>query len=70
MLRQEELQKLDRKMTKLPTIYGHHYPKADIDRWYVTRKEGGRDLMQLKEVYAVEIVKLVEYVGRKEDPLI
>jgi len=33
---QEELQKLERKMTKLPTIHGHHYPKADIDRWYVT----------------------------------
>ena len=26
--------------------------------------------MQLEEAYAAEITKLVEYVGRKEDPLI
>jgi hypothetical protein len=48
-------------MTKLPTIHGQHYPKADTDRWYVTR----RGLMQLEGVYAVEIIKLVEYVDRK-----
>jgi hypothetical protein len=47
-LRQEEVQKLDRKTTELPTIYGQHYPKADIVHWYVTRKQGGRDLMQLE----------------------
>ena len=64
---QEELQKLDRKTRKLITIHGQHHPKADIDRLYVPRKQGGRGLMQLE---AVEITKLVEYVDRKEDPLI
>jgi hypothetical protein len=51
------------------TIHGQHHPKADTDHLYVPRKRGGRGLMQL-EAYAVEIMKLVEYVGRKEDPLI
>jgi hypothetical protein len=37
---------------------------------YVPRKQGGRDLMQLEAAHAVEITKLVEYVDRKEDPLI
>jgi hypothetical protein len=32
------------------------------------RDKGG--LMQLEEAYAVNIMKLVEYVDRKEDPLI
>ena len=67
---QEELQKLDRKSRKLLTIHGQHYPKADLDRLYVPRKQGGRGLMQLEAAHAVEITKLVKYVDRKEDPLI
>ena len=38
---QEELQKLDWKTRKLLTIHGQHHPKADVDRWNVTRKQGG-----------------------------
>jgi len=67
---QEELQKLDRKTRKLLTIHGQHHPKADVDRLYVPRKQGGRGLMQLETAHPVEITKLVEYVDRKEDPLI
>ena len=65
---QKELQKLDRKTRKLLTIHGQHHPKADVDRLYVPRKQGGRGLMQLEAVHAAEITKLVEYVHRKEDP--
>jgi hypothetical protein len=67
---QEELQKLDQKTRKLLTIHGQHHPKADVDRMYVPRKQGGRGLMQLEAAHAVEITKLMEYVDRKEDPLI
>jgi hypothetical protein len=67
---QEELQKLDRKTRKLLTIHGEHHQKADVDRLYVSRKQGERGLMQLKAAHTVEITKLVEYVDRKEDPLI
>jgi len=45
-------------------------PNADVGRLYVPRKQGGRGLMQLEAAHAVEITKLVEYVDRKEDPLI
>ena len=34
------------------------------------RKQEGRGLMQLEAVHAVEISKLMEYVDKKEDPLI
>ena len=44
---QEELQKLDRKTRKLLTNHGQHHPKADVDRLYVPRKQGGRGLIQL-----------------------
>jgi hypothetical protein len=67
---QEEIQKLDRKTRKMLTIYGQHYPRADIDRLYVPKKEGGRGLMQVEGAYIAETVNLVEYVESKEDPLI
>jgi hypothetical protein len=66
----QELQKLVRKTRKLLTIHGQHHPNADVDRLYVPRKQVGRGLMQLVVAYAIEITKLVEYVDRKEDPLI
>ena len=61
---------IDRKTRKILTIHGQHHPKADVDRLYVPRKQGGRGLMQLEATHAVEITKLVDYVERKEDPLI
>jgi len=67
---QEELQKLNRKTRKLLTIHGHHYPKVDVDRLYVHRKQGGRSLMQIEAAHVVEMTKLAEYVDRMEDPLI
>ena len=67
---QAELQKLDQKTRKLLTIHGQHHPKADVDRLYVPKKQGGRGLMQLEAAHAVEITKLAEYVDRKEDSLI
>ena len=45
---QEELQKLERKTRKLLPIHGQHHPKADVDRLYVPRKQGGRGLMHLE----------------------
>jgi len=67
---QEELQKLDQKTRKLLTIHGQHHTKADVDRLYVPRKQGRRVLIQLEAAHAVEITRLLEYVDRKEDPLI
>ena len=57
---QEELRKLDRKTRKLLAIHGQHHPKADVDRLYVPRKQGGRGLMQLEAAHAVEITILTE----------
>jgi calcineurin-like phosphoesterase family protein len=65
---QAELQKLDRKTRKLLTIHGQHHSRADVDRLYVPRKQGGRGLMQLEEDYAAEITKLVEYTDCQKAP--
>jgi hypothetical protein len=69
-LYQEELRKLERKTRKLLTIHGHHHPKADVDRLYVSSKQGGKGFIQLEEAYITEITKLMEYVDSTEDQLI
>jgi hypothetical protein len=51
------------------TIHGHHHPRADIDRLYVPRKDGGRELMQIEEAYIAEVIQLEEYVEHTQDPL-
>jgi hypothetical protein len=58
------------KKKKMLTIHGQHHPTADSYCLYVPRKEGGRGLMQVEGAYIAEIIKLVEYVESKEDPLI
>ena len=38
-----------------------HHPKADIDRLYVKRTEGGRRLVQVEAANKVEIINIAEY---------
>jgi hypothetical protein len=42
------------------TIHGQHHPKANVDRLYVPRNQGGRGLMKLEAAHAVEITNLAE----------
>jgi len=49
--RTEEIKKIDRKTRKTLTMYKMHHSKADIDRLYVKRKEGGRGLVQIEAAY-------------------
>jgi hypothetical protein len=47
-------------------------PKADIDRLYVKRKEGGRGLVQVEVAYKTEIINIVGYLNTnyKRDQLV
>ena len=70
--RTEEIKKIDRKTRKMLTMYKMHHPKADIDKLYVKRKEGGRRLVQIEAAYKVEIINIAEYVNTnyKEDQFV
>ena len=59
----EEIKQIDRKTRKMLTMYKMHHPKADIDRLYVKRKEGGRGLMQVEAAYKAEIINIAEYLN-------
>jgi len=57
--------KIDRKTRNILTMYKIHHPKADIDRLYVERKEGGRGLVQVEVAYKAEIINIAEYLNTK-----
>ena len=42
-----------------------HRPKADIDRLYVKRKEGGRGLLQTAVIHKAETINTAEYLNTK-----
>ena len=49
--KESELNSIDRKTRKILTMYRAMHPKSDVDRLYMTRKEGGRGLCSVE--YAV-----------------
>ena len=71
--RTEEIKKIDRKTRKILTMYKMHHPKADIDRLYIKRKEGGRGLVQMEAAYKAEIINIAEYLNtnyKKKDQFV
>jgi hypothetical protein len=44
-------------------------PTADIDRVYVSRKQGGRGSIKVEGTYIAEVNKLIEHAQDKEQPL-
>jgi hypothetical protein len=45
-------------------MYEMHHPKADTDRLYVKKKEGGRGLSQVEAAYKTEIINIAEYLDK------
>ena len=71
--RKSELQAIDRKTRKLFTIYGALHPKSDVDRLYISRKEGkegGRGLISIEDCVQLAIRSLEAYVHGSEKRLI
>ena len=58
----EEIQKLDRGTRKLLTMHWGLHPKSNVDRLYIPRKEGGRELLNVEDVIDLAIIGLERYV--------
>jgi hypothetical protein len=54
--RLEEIKQIYRKTIKMLTMYKMHHPKADIDRLYIKRTEGGRGLVQVEVAYKKKLI--------------
>ena len=53
-MKESLLKEFDRNSRKTVAMYGALHPKSDVDRLYMKRKEGGRDLMSEEWVVKVE----------------
>ena len=65
-----DLQRMDTKTRKLMTANRMHHPKADTDRIYLLRKEGGRGLIQLEISYKTTTIGLDTYIQNNYDWMI
>uniref|UniRef100_H3A710 Reverse transcriptase domain-containing protein n=1 Tax=Latimeria chalumnae TaxID=7897 RepID=H3A710_LATCH len=62
----EEMQELDRKTRK----HGMVHPRADINRLYVKRKEGGRGLRSIEDMIDIKKLALRDYVNSRTDGIV
>ena len=62
-----DINKLDTKTRIYLTMYGMHRPKADINRLYLLRSEGGRGLIQIELTYKIATVGLETYLKESKE---
>ena len=62
-----DIKKLETKTRKFLTMYRMHHPKADVDRLYLPRNEGGRGLIQIKLTYKITTAGLETYLRENKD---
>ena len=68
--RREELKQMDQRTRKLMTMHKALHPRDDVDRLYVSRKEGGRGLACTEDTVDASIKRLENYIEKHERGLI
>ena len=66
----DELKQMDQKTRKLMTMHKALQPGDDVDRLYVSRKEGGGGLASIKDSVDASIQRLEDYIEKHERGLI
>ena len=66
----DELKQVDQRTRKLMTMHKALHPRDDIDRLYVSRKEGGKGLTSIEDSVDVSIQWLEDYIEKHERGLI
>ena len=62
-----DIKKVDTKTRKFLTMYAMHHPKAEVDRLYLPRNEGGRGLIQIELTYKITTTDLETYLRESKD---
>jgi hypothetical protein len=62
-----EIKRMDTKVRKFLTMNRMHHPKADVDRLYLNRSEGGRGLLQLEIAYKTATIGLSCYLKNSDE---
>ena len=66
----DELTQMDQRTRKLMTMHKASHPRDDVDRLYVSRKEGGRGLVSIEDSVDASIQRLEDYIEKHERGLI
>ena len=66
----DELRQMDQRTIKLMTMHKALHPRDDVDRIYVPRKEGGRELSSIEYNVDASILRLEDYIEKHERGLI
>ena len=66
----DELKQMDQRTRKLITMHKALHPRDDVDRLYVSRKEGGRGLASIEDSIDVSIQRLDDNIQKHEGGLI
>ena len=66
----DELKRMDQRTRKLMSMHKALHPRDDVDRLYVSRKEGGRGLASIKDTVDASIQRLEGYIEKHERGLI
>ena len=66
----DELTQMDKRTRKLMTMHKALHPRDDVDRLYVSRKEGRRRLASIEDSVDASIHRLEDYIGKHERGLI
>ena len=61
---------MDQRTRKLMTMHKALHPRDDVDRLYVSRKEGGRGLANIEDTVDASIQRLEDYIEKHERGLI
>ncbi|KAL1448297.1 hypothetical protein WDU94_009865 [Cyamophila willieti] len=63
----DEIRNLDRKTRKCLTMNKMLHPKADVDRLYAKRKDGGRGLRQVEQAYKSKCINTELYIRERRN---
>ena len=67
---QVELKQIDQRTRKLMTMNQALHPRDDVDRLYISRKEGGRGLASIEDTVDASIQRVEDYQEKHERGLI
>ena len=66
----DELKQMDQRTRKLMTMHKVLHPRDDVDRLYVSRKDGGRGLASIEDSVDASIQRLEDYMQKHDGGLI
>ena len=62
----DKLKQMDQRTRKLMTMHKALHPRDDVDRLYVSRKDGGRGLANIEDSVDASIQRLEDYIQKHD----